>query len=774
MNRSFFLIGNGSATPFCKHKKGFTGRRSTFYGIVILSAVVVIMIAVPGFGQVVTLSDPSPQRTGWFGWEGASVGDIDNDGRQDIAVSAFFHTVGGQFGIGQVFVFSGVDGFHLLTLDDPDPNGIAWFGWSVASIGDIDEDTIPDIAVGATQKEVNGNGAQGQVSVFSGADGTLLLTLDNPDPQAGAQLGVDVAGVGDVDNDGWPDIGVGAYQQTVGGNDNQGQAFVFSGADGTQLLTLDDPIPQVGAGFGITVAGVGDVNGDGRPDVAVGAFGQDVGENKNQGQAFVFSGADGTPLLTLDNPAPQGTAWFGAALAGVGDVNGDGRPDIGVGAQSQDVGDNVDQGQAFVFSGADGTRLLTLDDPDPQPDDPSGGPAQFGMYLAGVGDLDGDGRPDIGVGAYGKDVNGNVDQGQAVVFSGVDGTPLLTLDDPTPGASNYFGLFVVGMGDVNGDGYLDIASGDPLQDVGGNTQQGQAYIFHLSDLDGDTWSFPEDCVDSDPAINPEAIEDCIDGVDNDCDDQIDLLDTDCGNAPAGSNVEVTPVDLGTGQGSADVSLTFESVNSPGSTTTVYEADCGSEPWGYQLGDPPTCFDLTTTAAYSGSIDVCVYYGNMSGIDEGNLALFHEEGSLLIDITTSLDTTNDVICGQVSDLSLFLILEYDVTPIIIDIKPGSDPNCFNNDGKGVIPVGILGSDDLDVYNIAVESLMLEGMTIRVVGRGSRALANYEDINGDGFMDLIVQIEDQDGAFAEGVGTVSLRGQLLDGTYVEGTDSICIVP
>jgi hypothetical protein len=89
------------------------------------------------------------------------------------------------------------------------------------------------------------------------------------------------------------------------------------------------------------------------------------------------------------------------------------------------------------------------------------------------------------------------------------------------------------------------------------------------------------------------------------------------------------------------------------------------------------------------------------------------------------------------------------------------------------VGILGSADLDVYDVSVGSLILEGMTIRVVGKGSKTLANYEDINADGITDLIVQIEDQDGVFTEGTGTASIRGELLDGTFIEGTDSICIV-
>lgn len=83
-----------------------------------------------------------------------------------------------------------------------------------------------------------------------------------------------------------------------------------------------------------------------------------------QGQAFVF-GADNNLLLTLPNPSPQEGAFFGLALAGVGDVSRDGVPDLLVGNPSQDVGGNEDQGQTFVFSGADGSLLRILNDPPP-------------------------------------------------------------------------------------------------------------------------------------------------------------------------------------------------------------------------------------------------------------------------------------------------------------------------------------------------------------------------------------------------------------------------
>lgn len=111
---------------------------------------------------------------------------------------------------------------------------------------------------------------------------------------------------------------------------------------------------------------------------------------------------------------------------------------------------------------------------------------------------------------------------------------------------------------------------------------------------------------------------------------------------------------------------------------------------------------------------------------------------------------------------------------IDIKPGSYPNCFNNDGKGAIPVAILGSADFDATQIDPGTVTLQGLAIKAVGKSAKLLAHIEDVNGDGFDDLVVQIQDMDGAFEPGSGTAKVTGLLYDGTPFEGSDSICIVP
>ena len=116
-------------------------------------------------------------------------------------------------------------------------------------------------------------------------------------------------------------------------------------------------------------------------------------------------------------------------------------------------------------------------------------------------------------------------------------------------------------------------------------------------------------------------------------------------------------------------------------------------------------------------------------------------------------------------------------VVIDIKPGSFPNCFNNDGNGVIPVAILGSASFDVTQVDAATVELERMPVKAVGKSNKLLANIENVNGDVFNDLVVKIEDIDGTFQVGETTATLTGNLLPAfgsTPIEGTDTICIVP
>jgi len=166
----------------------------------------------------------------------------------------------------------------LSTLQPPQPQPSAGFGWSVASLGDLTGDKIPELIVGAFAYA-----GTGRVFVFNGKDGSLLWSLEPPSPEPSA-FGWSVAGAGDLDGDGAPDLVIGAPYAAVDGASAQGSAYAFSGRTRKLLYALNDPSPQAGAVFGWSIAARGDYNGDGTPDVLVGAPYQNVGKNRSVGK----------------------------------------------------------------------------------------------------------------------------------------------------------------------------------------------------------------------------------------------------------------------------------------------------------------------------------------------------------------------------------------------------------------------------------------------------------------------------------------------------------
>lgn len=127
-------------------------------------------------------------------------------------------------------------------------------------------------------------------------------------------------------------------------------------------------------------------------------------------------------------------------------------------------------------------------------------------------------------------------------------------------------------------------------------------------------------------------------------------------------------------------------------------------------------------------------------------------------------------GLVTKFTIGSLPNVPAISVNIDIKPGSDPNCFNSDGNGVIPISVLGSSDFDVSTIVPGSISLDGEEVRVKGKSGNA-GWYEDSNQDGFQDLVVQISD-DGVYSFGETTAVLNGYTYEGIPIEGSDIICI--
>jgi hypothetical protein len=411
----------------------------------------------PNGSPVWTLDMPVPQADARFG-QSVAVGDVNSDGKGDIVVGAPFEDVGLNNDQGRVYVFSGVNGSVLRTLDTPNPNS-GWFGWSVA-VGYVDAVAGGDIVVGAPAE-----GGGGKAYVFSGGlGGPLIHTLASPNPDVGGQFGHSVA-VGDVNADYRADIAVGAHYEHVGGRADEGRAYVFCGVSGSLLRTLQMPTGQADAHLGWSVA-VGYVNADQNADIAVGAPDEDVGDNPDQGRAYVFSGAGNSPplppLFILDSPNPRPNGHFGFPVA-VDWVNNDQNADIAVGAYSEaalGVGP-----RAYVFSGDNGSLFRTLANPSSQTNN------QFGASLA-VGDVDNDlkindGCPAVGPPETGVQCDDSVDHDGDTLVN--DGCP--AVGPPETGAQCNNAL----NDDV--DDVADIALGAGAEAVGDNPDQGRAYVF---------------------------------------------------------------------------------------------------------------------------------------------------------------------------------------------------------------------------------------------------------------------------------------------------------
>lgn len=439
-----------------------------FVGLLAVLWIFAVQGAMEAEAQI-AVDSPNPEAGGWFG-SAVVTGDVNGDGRADIIVGARLEDVETTSGQGRAYVFDGCSRALIQTLTIPgSPSCSATsgcrFGQAVGA-ADITGDGRADILVGAPHEDVGGNSRQGRAYLFDGATGALLLTLNTPNPESGAHFGDSVT-AGDVNGDGRPDIIVGASGQNVNIPPlvSAGKVFVFEGMTGGLIHTLITPNPFPTGLFGKSVA-LGDLNGDGRADIVVGA----PGEFTDHGRVYVFSGATGGLISTLFGipicHLGHNKCWFGSSVAVVGPTT------ILVGSPLDDVDSVPDQGRAYVYTLGAVAPLHILTTPSPG----SGCSHEcnrFGVAVAAA-DVNGDGRSDFIVGANAESDK----QGRVYVFNGVDGALLRTLDSPSPAETNevLFGS-AVAAGDIDADGKADLIVGAFRDDVDGVVEQGSAYLF---------------------------------------------------------------------------------------------------------------------------------------------------------------------------------------------------------------------------------------------------------------------------------------------------------
>jgi hypothetical protein len=393
----------------------------------------------------------APIDTSW-----GSTLDVNGDGFADVIVGQRVYLGGTAPSTGASMTLYDIDslGFDQGGFDGP-----------AGSAGDVNGDGYADFVVRDNGTPLSTVAAYVYLGSATGLPTAPSITLNG---RVGPTETGSVAGVGDVNGDGYADIVVG--DGYAGAGQDMGAVNLYlggpSGSSPDAALTITGPLAQ----FGNSVAGAGDVNGDGYADVVVGDYGlANVGSTPSAFAYVYLGGVNGlsaTPLVALTKP--DGTSLDGFTVASAGDVNGDGYADLLVGVPAGEVG-----GAYLYLGGPNGppaTPSLTF----------AGLDSEFGRVLLDAGDVDGDGYGDFVItdpgvlpGGDSPGTPGNT----SVAFlylggaAGPSTTPSFTLVNPDSSGliARPFGGSM-GAGDVNGDGYADIAAASL-----GNTSLG--YVF---------------------------------------------------------------------------------------------------------------------------------------------------------------------------------------------------------------------------------------------------------------------------------------------------------
>lgn len=322
------------------------------------------------------------------------------------------------------------------------------YGNAVAGIGDVNADGYDDFMVGAPYYN-----DVGRVYAYYGRPGLPPTTpsWDKLGP-ANTSFGHAIANAGDVNADGYSDVVIGQPYAAGGG-----KVFVYYGGSGG--LSTNEASPTILTSpldpglFGYSVAGVGDVNGDHKSDVLVGApYGQTDAARLREGYAYLYlAGANGLNTShSWSRHANVKASFFGLSVAGLGDINGDGLGDAIVGAPGY-----TDGGRVWVYVGHAGGTLGNV-----VWTDYGGTYAGFGTATAGAGDLNGDGYSDMLVGAPKTDDPDELNVGSVwAYYNTADGYGTSYSYELGSIENDMLGNSLAGAGDVNGDGYSDYVQG---------------------------------------------------------------------------------------------------------------------------------------------------------------------------------------------------------------------------------------------------------------------------------------------------------------------------
>ena len=433
------------------------------------------------------------------------------------------------------------------------------FGFGVEGIGDVNGDGVPDLAVGSPLSSASGLNEGSLALAFLEEDGTVVgfQKIEEGSPGFTGELDEDsrfgwsIANVGDIDGNGVPDLAVGSPGYGLGAGKKGAIWILFMNPNGTVVghKRIGDGqggftgLLNTGGEFGNAIAPMGDLNADGVPDVAVGAYLDDT-------VYILYLKPDGEVLnhLKIANgfagfTGAVSSSFWGADLARLPDINGDGLDELVVGAHYADYG-GLDRGAVWILflnsdeSVSSWTRISDLDGDFTGVLDNSD---HFGVAVESAGDLDGDAVADLIVGARGDDDGeGGIERGAVwILFLNQDGTvkghsKISETSGGFPGGLDLGGNLghgVASIGDLDGDGTPEIGAGAPLDDA-------DAFI-------GSVWVLSLDSVCTTCGDNiKEGPETCDDGnlVSGDgcsalCDTELDC--TSLGGGGSGACVGVT-------------------------------------------------------------------------------------------------------------------------------------------------------------------------------------------------------------------------------------------
>ena len=384
------------------------------------------------------------------------------------------------------------------------------FGSSVTSLGDLNGDGVTDLAVGAYGDDTNGIRRGAVHILFMNTNGSVKSSTkiaDNtnggPTLVDGDRFGISVTSLGDLDGDGVTDLAVGAMLDNTNGTSRGAVHILFMNANGsvkssTKIAdnTNGGPTLANSDNFGSSVVSIGDLNGDGVTDLAVGAGGDDT-NGTNRGAVYIlFMDTDGsvTSSTKIDDSTANGPTltdldFFGISVTSLGDLDGDGVTDLAVGAYGDDTNGSARGAVHILFMDTDGTVKSSTK----IADNTNGGPTLtnfdlFGSSVTSLGDLDGDGVTDLAVGALFDDTNGSGRGALHILFMNTNGSVKSstkiadnTNGGPTLANTDVFGSSVTNLGDLDGDGVIDLAVGAYLDDTNGINRGAMHILFMNTD-----------------------------------------------------------------------------------------------------------------------------------------------------------------------------------------------------------------------------------------------------------------------------------------------------